>query len=134
VFISSIIYIGIYYELGILMYWNSDLDIGPIYTIKLHILLTRAPFLAICGCVLPARSYSKVPLRSAEVPELAALNLILSISLPSQSSHSCQRLSPSRKASKSSDRNRDVQIRHLLQTSNDRLSAIILQGWWHSHS
>jgi hypothetical protein len=41
VFISSIIYRGIHKEPDIPMYWNSDLDIGPIYTIKLHITLTR---------------------------------------------------------------------------------------------
>lgn len=41
VFISSIIYTVIHKELDIPMYWNSDLNIGPIYTIKSHISLTR---------------------------------------------------------------------------------------------
>jgi hypothetical protein len=41
VFISAIIYIGIYYKPVTSMYWNSDPNKGPIYLIKSHISIIR---------------------------------------------------------------------------------------------
>jgi hypothetical protein len=41
VFISAIIYIGIHEEPDISIYWNSDSNKGPIYTIKTYISLIR---------------------------------------------------------------------------------------------
>ena len=40
VFIGCIIYIGIYKEPDISIYWNSNSNKGPLYTIKNHISLT----------------------------------------------------------------------------------------------
>ena len=41
VFIGAIIYMGIYTEPSIPMYWNTDPTKGPIHTIKSHITLNR---------------------------------------------------------------------------------------------
>jgi hypothetical protein len=41
VFLGTIIYIGVYKEPQIEMYWNPDFNKGPLYTIINHILLYR---------------------------------------------------------------------------------------------
>jgi hypothetical protein len=41
VFISAIIYIGIYIEPQICMYWNSDFNKGPLHSIASYISLRR---------------------------------------------------------------------------------------------
>jgi hypothetical protein len=41
VFISVIIYIGVYDEPKVSMYWNIDFNIGPLYLIPTYILLRR---------------------------------------------------------------------------------------------
>jgi hypothetical protein len=40
-FISTIIYIGVYKEPRIDMYWNTDFNKGPLHSITNHILLCR---------------------------------------------------------------------------------------------
>ena len=41
VFISAIIYMGVYEEPEVSMYWNTDFDTGPLHSIPTHISLRR---------------------------------------------------------------------------------------------
>jgi hypothetical protein len=41
VFLGVIIYIGVYKEPNIKIYWNTDFNTGPLYTILNHISLCR---------------------------------------------------------------------------------------------
>jgi hypothetical protein len=41
VFLGAIIYMGVYEEPQIEMYWNTDFNKGPLYTIANHISLCR---------------------------------------------------------------------------------------------
>jgi len=41
VFIGVIIYMGVYYEPSIEMYWNSDFNKGPLHTITSYITIVR---------------------------------------------------------------------------------------------
>ena len=40
-FIRAIIYMGIYEEPSLAMYWNTDINKGPLYTLPHHISLHR---------------------------------------------------------------------------------------------
>ena len=49
--ISATIYIGIYYKLITLLYWDSDPNKGPIHLIKLYISITRSEQIK-CYCYI----------------------------------------------------------------------------------